>query len=41
MRQELSLGDGMNAPKSIAEDPQCPSIVRTRREPKIRFEGGA
>jgi hypothetical protein len=41
MRQELSLGDGMNAPKSIAEDLQCSSIVRTGREPKIRFEGCA
>jgi hypothetical protein len=41
MRQELSLGDGMNAAKAIAEDLQCPSIVRARREPKIRFEGCA
>jgi hypothetical protein len=36
-----SLGEGMNAIESVKEDLQRSSVVRTRREPKVRFKGCA
>jgi hypothetical protein len=41
MREELPLGDRVNAAESVAEDFQRPGIVCVRGEPKIGFEGGS